>query len=203
MLDKSPRLKASKPVVQQKKRKKYVAGPRDVFPKLPKPAALTEPEPILAPQWEEAEMPLRSTLRRKTQAAAPASEVIEPKVTAPIELESEPSSTASQTTSQADTELAEVAQNANTSNVEGEAQGRELIYQPITPPMDLAQDVTISLQFEVTADGRVTNIFPLVKGNGQLEKIAIGLLAQYRFESAATGTGNQQGIIHFTITRRP
>ena len=197
------KLKASSP--QQSPATKATASKRaaaksirDPFPKFPKKTTEPEQEAYLPQEWDEAEMPLKADFKTKKPEAVTerATQLEEPAET------SEPGPIAPAKSNDKATEK-ESPSLANTSQIEGEAEGRELIYQPITPPMDLSQDVTITLQFEVTADGRVTNISPLLKGNSQLEQVATGLLAQYRFEAAKAGSPNQQGLIHFTITRRP
>lgn len=85
--------------------------------------------------------------------------------------------------------------------IEGEAQGREVIYRPPAPSLDLERDVTISLSFVVLSNGSVEEIAPLKKGAPSLEALAIELLGQYRFKPLP-GAKPQRGIIHFTLTRK-
>ncbi|MDX2470490.1 MAG: hypothetical protein QNL04_07935 [SAR324 cluster bacterium] len=176
--------------------KTKVLQKRDVFPKSPAPQNDESEEEVESlGNWEAAEMPLLKDL--------PAT-----KVTAEAGLQKRSSNQPQDskkealTPGQPNPEKKAVTSNSATV-IEGDAKGRELIYQPFTPPLDIRQDVTITLQFSVTAEGRVTNIFALVKGDQALEQIAIKLLSQYRFESARSGTPEQTGTIHFTLTRHP
>ncbi len=89
----------------------------------------------------------------------------------------------------------------NLDPIEGEAQGREVIFRPSAPNLDLERDVTVSLSFVVLSNGSVEEIAPLKKGAPALEALAIELLGQYRFKPMP-GAKPQRGIIHFTLTRK-
>jgi len=87
------------------------------------------------------------------------------------------------------------------SEFEGEIRQRKVIYKPEPPQLDIDSDVTISLKFTVLPNGQVDQIFSLRKADPTLERIAIGLLQQYRFEPLFESDSVQNGIIHFTIER--
>jgi periplasmic protein TonB len=85
--------------------------------------------------------------------------------------------------------------------IEGEVSRRKLIYQPKAPNLDIDKDLTISLKFSVLPSGVVNQIIPFKKADPDLEKLATGLLLQYRFEPLFGEKDIQYGIIHFTIKR--
>ena len=186
----------SKSQASQSSKRKVQLQKRDVFPKS-QPQAAPSQEENFEPlnHWEAAEMPLLKDLPSKANKAAASPS----KNSAKQALEPAQEAISSQVPI---TEKEAVTSNT-AAIIEGDLQGRELIYQPITPPLDISHDVTITLQFSVTASGRVTNIFPLVKGDQELEQIAIKLLSQYRFEAAQSGSPDQTGLIHFTLNRHP
>ena len=88
------------------------------------------------------------------------------------------------------------------SEFEGEIRQRKVIYKPDPPQLDINSDVTITLRFTVLPNGQVDQIFPLRKGEGTLERVAIGLLRLYKFEPLFESDSVQKGIIHFTIQRK-
>jgi len=87
------------------------------------------------------------------------------------------------------------------SQIEGELKQRKVIFKPDPPVMDLERDVTITLKFTVLANGEVDQIFPYLKADPQLEKVAMQLLRQYRFEPLFENDKVQHGIIHFSVYR--
>ena len=89
----------------------------------------------------------------------------------------------------------------NDLKIEGEVSLRQLIYQPKIPNLDIDKDLTISLKFSVLPSGVVDQIIPFKKADPDLEKLAMGLLLQYRFEPLFGDKEIQYGIIHFTIKR--
>ncbi|MBT4526543.1 MAG: hypothetical protein HOC24_08330 [Deltaproteobacteria bacterium] len=89
----------------------------------------------------------------------------------------------------------------NDLKIEGEVSHRKLIYQPQAPNLDIDKDLTISLKFSVLPSGVVDQIIPFKKADPDLEKLAIGLLLQYRFEPLFGEKTIQYGIIHFSIKR--
>jgi len=89
----------------------------------------------------------------------------------------------------------------NDLKIEGEVSHRKLIYQPQTPNLDIDKDLTISLKFSVLPSGVVDQVIPFKKADPDLEKLAIGLLLQYRFQPLFGEKTIQYGIIHFSIKR--
>ena len=87
------------------------------------------------------------------------------------------------------------------SEFEGEIRQRKVIYKPEPPDLDIDSDVTITLRFTVLPNGQVDQIFPIRKADATLERLAIGLLQQYRFEPLFENDSIQNGTIHFTIQR--
>jgi hypothetical protein len=91
--------------------------------------------------------------------------------------------------------------NSNSGELEGEVRQRKVIFKPQPPDLDIDSDVTITLSFTVLPNGQVDKITPVRKGDPRLERLAIGLLRQYRFEPLFESDAVQSGIIHFTIQR--
>ncbi len=86
--------------------------------------------------------------------------------------------------------------------IEGEISSRKVIYKPIAPQLNLDRDVTVILKFTVLPNGEVDQVFPYQKADPELERIAIEMLHQYRFEPLFGSTAIQSGIIHFTVYRK-
>lgn len=85
--------------------------------------------------------------------------------------------------------------------IEGELKQRKVIYKPDPPVMNLERDVTITLKFTVLPNGEVDQIFPYRKADSKLERLAMRLLRQYRFEPLFENDKVQHGIIHFSVRR--
>ncbi|MBU2649139.1 hypothetical protein KKI24_30810 [bacterium] len=85
--------------------------------------------------------------------------------------------------------------------IEGEVKQRKVIYKPDPPVLNIESDVTITLKFTVLPNGEVDQIFPYRKAGPELERLAMQLLRQYRFEPLFENDKIQQGIIHFSIYR--
>jgi len=83
--------------------------------------------------------------------------------------------------------------------IEGELRQRKVIYKPEPPVINLERDVTVTLKFTVLPNGEVDQIFPYRKAEPKLERLAMQLLRQYRFEPLFESDKVQQGIIHLTI----
>lgn len=87
------------------------------------------------------------------------------------------------------------------SMIEGELRQRKVIFKPEPPSLNLERDVTITLKFTVLPNGEVDQIFPYRKAEPALERLAMQLLRQYRFEPLFENDKTQHGIIHFSIYR--
>jgi len=87
------------------------------------------------------------------------------------------------------------------SAISGEVRGRRVIFTPPLPSLDLEQDVEVTLQFVVFADGSVGQIVVAQKSNSKLEALAIRLLGEYRFQPAP-GSAEQSGVIRFVLRRQ-
>lgn len=85
--------------------------------------------------------------------------------------------------------------------IEGELRQRKVIYKPDPPSLNLERDVTVTLKFTVLPNGEVDRIFPYRKAEPELERLAMKLLRQYRFEPLFENDKIQEGIIHFSIYR--
>ena len=93
------------------------------------------------------------------------------------------------------------ADEAGESMIEGELKQRKVIYKPDPPVINLERDVTITLKFTVLPNGEVDQIFPYRRAEPKLERLAMQLLRQYRFEPLFENDKVQHGIIHFSIYR--
>ncbi len=86
--------------------------------------------------------------------------------------------------------------------IEGEVSQRQITFEPEPPVLNIESDVTITLKFTVLPNGEVDQVFPFLKAEPELEKLAISLLHKYRFEPLFGSNKVQKGIIHFTIHRK-
>ncbi|MBU2514059.1 hypothetical protein KJ966_22210 [bacterium] len=86
--------------------------------------------------------------------------------------------------------------------IEGEISSRKVIYKPDAPQLNLDRDITVILRFTVLPNGEVDQVFPFQKAEPELERIAIEMLHQYRFEPLFGSNIVQNGIIHFTLFRK-
>lgn len=85
--------------------------------------------------------------------------------------------------------------------MEGEAARRKVIFKPKIPSVNIDRIVTISFRFTVLPNGEVDQIFPLLKGEPELEKIAMQTLRKYRFEPLPADQPTQSGIIRFILKK--
>jgi hypothetical protein len=86
--------------------------------------------------------------------------------------------------------------------IEGEISKRKVIYKPSPPVLNIDRDITVVLKFTVLPNGEVDQVFPFQKAEPELERIAIEMLHQYRFEPLFGSNLVQNGIIHFIIHRK-
>lgn len=89
----------------------------------------------------------------------------------------------------------------NGIRISGEISSRKLIYTPPPPKLELDQDVKIRLQFTVLPNGEVDQVFPVQKANPELERAAIEMLHQYRFEALFESELVQSGSIEVILKR--
>jgi len=89
--------------------------------------------------------------------------------------------------------LPQVALEQTDFPIEGPVSKRKVIYRPPPPkPVTNASGI-VQLQFWVHPDGTVGKIVPLVRGDPELEKAAIGFLEKWRFEAATHLKTDQWG----------
>lgn len=86
-------------------------------------------------------------------------------------------------------------------HLEGEISNRRILFRPNPPKLNLDRDVTVSLRITVLPNGEVDQIIPFQKAEPELERMAIKMLHQYRFEPLFGSNEVQSGIFHFTIQR--
>lgn len=85
--------------------------------------------------------------------------------------------------------------------MEGEAARRKVIYKPRIPSLNIDRIVKVSFRFSVLPNGEVDQVIPLLKGEPELEKVAMQTLRKYRFSPLPTGGKIQTGIIRFTLKK--
>ena len=66
-------------------------------------------------------------------------------------------------------------------NIRGPVATRKIVERPLPPPVKVKVETEIELTFWVLPDGRVDRAIPSVKGDVELERIAIQYLKQWRF----------------------
>jgi len=66
-------------------------------------------------------------------------------------------------------------------NIRGPVATRRIVERPLPPPVKVKVEAEIELTFWVLPDGRVDRAIPSVKGDAELERIAIQYLKQWRF----------------------
>ena len=66
-------------------------------------------------------------------------------------------------------------------NIRGPVASRKIVERPLPPPVKVKVEAEIELTFWVLPDGRVDRVIPSVKGDAELERIAIQYLKQWRF----------------------
>jgi len=71
----------------------------------------------------------------------------------------------------------------------GPAAARRLLEQPAPPVVEIHEDTILRLRFWVLPDGTVGEVYPLQKGEAELERVASDYLRRWRFNPLANGTG--------------
>ena len=85
----------------------------------------------------------------------------------------------------------------DTIGIRGPASKRKILYKPETPEVKIEREGEVELKFWVLADGSVGRVFPLLRGDAELERIAINYIKQWRFNPLNEGgsTIEQWGTI--------
>ncbi len=85
----------------------------------------------------------------------------------------------------------------DTTGIKGPAGKREILYRPEIPQVKLEREGEVELKFWVLPDGSVGSVFPLLRGDAELERIAINYMKQWRFNPLDEGgsTFEQWGTI--------
>jgi TonB family protein len=74
----------------------------------------------------------------------------------------------------------QMRQKASTG-IKGPAGRREILYRPEVPAVKVDREGEVELKFWVLPDGSVGRVFPLLRGDAELERIAINYIKQWRF----------------------
>ncbi len=85
----------------------------------------------------------------------------------------------------------------DTIGIKGPAGKREILYKPEIPEVKIDREGEVELKFWVLPDGSVGSVFPLLRGDAELERIAINYMKQWRFNPLDEGgsTVKQWGTI--------
>ena len=85
----------------------------------------------------------------------------------------------------------------DTVGIKGPAGKRKIIYKPEIPEVKIDREGEVELKFWVLPDGSVGSVFPLLRGDAELERIAINYMKQWRFNPLNEGgsTVEQWGTI--------
>jgi|GEM_PF-1094256 len=85
----------------------------------------------------------------------------------------------------------------DTSGIKGPAGKRKVLYKPEIPEVKIDREGEVELKFWVLPDGSVGGVFPLLRGDAELERIAINYMKQWRFDPSDQGesTVEQWGTI--------
>jgi TonB family protein len=67
------------------------------------------------------------------------------------------------------------------TGIKGPAGRREILYRPEVPAVKVDREGEVELKFWVLPDGSVGRVFPLLRGDAELERIAINYIKQWRF----------------------
>ncbi len=70
--------------------------------------------------------------------------------------------------------------------IKGPAGARSILYKPEIPEVKVDREGEIELKFWVLPDGSVGRVLPVIKGDAELERIAISYLKQWRFDRLDT-----------------
>ncbi len=75
----------------------------------------------------------------------------------------------------------------DTIGIKGPVSKREIIYRPEIPKVKIEREGEVELKFWVLPDGSVRSVVPLLRGDAELERIAISYLKQWRFNPLNEG----------------
>ncbi len=85
----------------------------------------------------------------------------------------------------------------DSTGIKGPAGKREILYKPEIPEVKIDREGEVELKFWVLPDGSVGRVFSLLRGDAELERIAINYIKQWRFNPLDEGrlTVEQWGTI--------
>jgi TonB family protein len=85
----------------------------------------------------------------------------------------------------------------DTIGIKGPAGKRKVLYKPGVPDVKIDREGEVELKFWVLPDGSVGSVVPLLRGDAELERIAINYMKQWRFDALDEGekTIEQWGTI--------
>jgi TonB family protein len=75
----------------------------------------------------------------------------------------------------------------DTTGIKGPAGKRKILYKPEIPQVKIEREGEVELKFWVLSDGSVGSVFPLLRGDAELERIAINYMKQWRFSPLDEG----------------
>jgi TonB family protein len=75
----------------------------------------------------------------------------------------------------------------NSTGIEGPVGTRRILYQPEIPEVKVGREGEVELRFWVLPDGSIGRVLPVIRGDAELEQIAISYLKQWRFERLNSG----------------
>ena len=83
------------------------------------------------------------------------------------------------------------------TGIRGPAGSREILYKPEIPDVKIEREGEVELKFWVLPDGSVGSVVPLLRGDAELERIAVNYMKQWRFDPLNEGelTVEQWGTI--------
>jgi len=70
--------------------------------------------------------------------------------------------------------------------IKGPAAARRILYKPEIPEVTVNREGEIELKFWVLPDGSIGRVLPVIRGDTELERIAISYLKQWRFDRLDT-----------------
>jgi TonB family protein len=81
--------------------------------------------------------------------------------------------------------------------IKGPAGQRKVLYKPEIPDVKIDREGDVELKFWVLPDGSVGSVVPLLRGDAELERIAVNYMKQWRFDPLNEGelTVEQWGTI--------
>jgi TonB family protein len=85
----------------------------------------------------------------------------------------------------------------DSTGIKGPAGKRKILYKPEIPKVKIDREGEVELEFWVLPDGSVGRVFSLLRGDAELERIAINYIKQWRFNPLDEGrpTVEQWGTI--------